>query len=68
MQAPIRRFLGIKTAGVHADRRPWTVCGGRFSILGFPNPGYGPIAAQSRTVVTHHERGEVDGAKEVDGG
>ena len=68
MQAPIGRFLGIKTIRVYPDRRPWTVCGGRFSVMGSPNPGYGPITALSRTVVAHHERGELDGAKEVNGG
>ena len=68
MRAPVGRFLGIKTIRVYPDRRPWTVCGGRFSVIGSSNLGYGPITAESRTVVAHHERGELDGAKDVDGG
>ena len=68
MRAPIPRFLGMRMAGVYPDRRSWTVCGGRFSVKGSSTPGYGPITAQSRTVVAHHERGELDGAKDIDGG
>ena len=68
MRAQIGRFLGIGMVGVYPDHRPCALCGGRFSVIGSPDPGCGPISAQSRTVVAHHERGELDGAKEVDGG
>ena len=33
-----------------------------------PNAGFSPITAQSSTVAAHHERGELDGAEEVNGG
>ncbi len=39
-----------------------------FFLRSLPNLGFSPITAQSRTVVAHHERGELDGAQEVDRG
>lgn len=68
MQTQTRRFPAIKPTQVFPDRHPCAVGEGRLSVIGFPTPGFGPINAQSRTVVAHHERGELDGATEVDGG
>ena len=68
MQTMINRFLWVETIRVYADRRSCAVCGGQFIVTRSPNLGNGPITPQSRTVVAHHERGELDGAKEVDGG
>jgi hypothetical protein len=68
MRAQIGRFLGIEMVGVYPDRRPCALCGGRFSVIDSSNQDFGPITAQPGTVVAHHERGELDGAKEVDGG
>ena len=61
-------FWGSGRVGVYPDRRPCARCGGHFPVIAAPNQGFGPITAQPGTVVAHHERGELDGAKEVDGG
>ena len=68
MQVNLGRFLGIGMVGVYPGRRPCALCGGRFSVIDAPNQGFDPITAQPSTVVAHHERGELDGAKDVDGG
>ena len=68
MQTPISRFLRIETARIYPDRRACGLCGGRFFVLGSVSLSSGPITVPSSTVVAHHERGELDGAQEVDGG
>lgn len=68
MSAQMRRFLGVASNRVLPDRGSCAFCGGRFSAITHSKAGFGPITAQSSTVAAHHERGELDGAKEVDGG
>lgn len=63
-----RGFLGVGLVGVIPDRGACAFCGGRFSAITHSKAGLGPITAQSSTVATHHERGELDGAEEVNGG
>ena len=68
MQTQSSGFLGVETARIYPDRRACGLCGGRFFVDGSASLSCGPITAPSGTVVTHHERGELDGAQEVDGG
>ena len=68
MSASIEQFLRIAAVGVHPDRRSNAVCGGSFLVM----------TSKSRTsarlsrnpVPSRHitNRGELDGAKDTDGG
>ena len=68
MSAQKGQFLGVASVRILPDRGPCAFCGGRFSAITHSKAGFGPITAQSSTVAAHHERGELDGAEEVNGG
>jgi hypothetical protein len=67
MSAQIGRFSGIATVRVLPDRRSWALCVGPFSFI-TPKTGLQPAhtAIQYRRGTTR--TGELDGAKEADGG
>lgn len=60
-------FQGKAKAGRPLDHGP-APSAAVSSPLSPPNAGFSPITAQSSTVAAHHERGELDGAEEVNGG
>ncbi len=68
MPAQSRQFLRVASVWVVLDRGACAFCGGRFSAITHSKAGFGPITAQSSTVAAHHEPGELDGAKEFNGG
>ena len=68
MPAQIGRFSRIALVRGLPDRRSWAVCDGPLSGITSPKADLGPLTPQSSTVVAYHERGELDGAKEADGG
>jgi hypothetical protein len=67
MASLIGRFSRVALIRVLADRRSCAICDGRFSVI-TPKSGLRPdqIAIQYRRGTTR--TGELDGAKEVDGG
>ena len=67
MSAQIGRFSSVASIRVVPDRRSWAVCGGALSAT-TPKTGLRPAhpAIQYRRGTTR--TGELDGAKEADGG
>ena len=68
MSAQKKQFLGVASVRVVPDRGACVRCGGRFSAITHSKAGFSPNTAHSSTVAAHHERGELDGAEEVNGG
>jgi hypothetical protein len=68
MQAQIDRFSRAASDRVLPDRRCQAVCSGQFLASTPPKAGLrpGPTAIQYRRVITR--TGELDGAKDTDGG
>jgi len=56
MTAQIGRFSRVALIRVLPDRGSCAGCGGPFSALTPPKPGFGPFTPQSSTVVALHER------------
>jgi hypothetical protein len=68
MSARIDRFSRIPVVGVRPDRRPNAVCGGSFPAT---TPEIRVLARLTRNPVPSWHitnRGELDGAKDTDGG
>jgi hypothetical protein len=70
MAAQNGRFSRVALIRVLPDRGGSSaVCEGLLSGITTPKSGpWSPLTPQSSTVVAQHERGELDGAKEADGG
>ena len=68
MTAQSGRFSMVALIGVRADRGSWAVCDGSAFRHHPPKADLGPLIPQSSTVVATTRTGELDGAKEADGG
>jgi hypothetical protein len=68
MPAQSGRFSRVALIRVRADRGAWAAWDGLLSGSAPKSGHLGPLTPQSSTVVAHHERGELDGAKGIDGG
>ncbi len=68
MPAQIGRFSGMTSVRGLPDRRSWTVCGGPFSVITQKNRA--SARSHRNPVPSWHitNTGELDGAKEADGG